>query len=65
DWLKLCKCPTFIAHGTADRLVPFKMGEELFAAAPSPKYFHPMKDQDHHHSPNQDFYVQLKNFLDW
>ncbi len=54
----------FLAHGTADRFVPFGMGEKLFAAAPEPKRFFPMVGFDHHHSPGPDFYTELRRFLD-
>lgn len=59
-----CSGRLFLAHGTADRLIPFSMGERLFAAAPEPKRFFPMKDYDHHHSPGPEFYAELKAFLD-
>jgi fermentation-respiration switch protein FrsA (DUF1100 family) len=31
------RCPVLIMHGRADGLIPFRMGEELFAAANEPK----------------------------
>jgi fermentation-respiration switch protein FrsA (DUF1100 family) len=34
-----CRRPVFIAHGTADQIVPFTHGEALFAAANEPKEF--------------------------
>jgi uncharacterized protein len=33
------KAPILVMHGTADRIIPFVFGEELFAAAPEPKRF--------------------------
>jgi fermentation-respiration switch protein FrsA (DUF1100 family) len=54
----------FIAHGTADRLVPFGHGERLFAAAPGPKRFFPMQGHDHNDVPGPDFYEALRRFLD-
>jgi len=33
------RVPLFVAHGTADDLVPFALGERLAAAAPGPKRF--------------------------
>lgn len=56
--------PVFIAHGTADRLVPFHHGEELFAAANEPKAFHRMEGQEHNDRFTPDFYRELKAFLD-
>jgi fermentation-respiration switch protein FrsA (DUF1100 family) len=57
-----CCRPLFVAHGTADRLVPFRQGERLFAAAPEPKRFFPMRGYDHNHSPGPDFYAALREF---
>src|SRR5205807_2207212 len=58
-----CAGPVFIAHGTADRVVPFLHGEQLFAAAPGPKQFFPMRGYDHNHTPGLDFYTALREFL--
>jgi fermentation-respiration switch protein FrsA (DUF1100 family) len=57
------RSPLFLAHGTADRLVPFGQGERLFAAANEPKRFFPMAGYDHQHTPGPDFYVALREFL--
>jgi fermentation-respiration switch protein FrsA (DUF1100 family) len=35
--IKRVKCPVLVMHGRADDIIPFAHGEELFAAAPSPK----------------------------
>jgi uncharacterized protein len=48
----LCKIgalagPVFIAHGTADGLVPFSQGERLFKAAQGPKEFFVLKNGTH------------------
>jgi fermentation-respiration switch protein FrsA (DUF1100 family) len=55
--------PVFIAHGTADRVVPFAQGERLFAAAREPKEFFPLHGHDHNHTPGPDFYQALRDFL--
>ncbi|HVR67252.1 MAG TPA: alpha/beta hydrolase [Verrucomicrobiae bacterium] len=31
------RCPIFIMHGTADRVIPIRYGERLYTLAPSPK----------------------------
>jgi len=36
-----------IVHGTRDETVPFSMGQRLFAAAPEPKLFFPIKGAGH------------------
>jgi fermentation-respiration switch protein FrsA (DUF1100 family) len=59
----LCKSPVFIAHGTADRMVPFSHAQRLYDAANEPKHLFPMLGFDHHHSPGPDFYKGLREFL--
>lgn len=47
DRIGRCPRPVFIAHGTADDIVPFAQGQELFAAANEPKEFLRMEGQPH------------------
>jgi len=61
--IKASTSPLFFAHGTADRLVPFAHGKILYEGSNAKKFFHVMKDLDHHHSPNPAFYENLKHFL--
>ncbi|HTU21126.1 MAG TPA: alpha/beta hydrolase [Gemmataceae bacterium] len=58
-----CHQPVFLAHGTADTVVPYTMGERLFAAANEPKHFFSMPGHDHNHTPPPDFYRSLRDFL--
>jgi fermentation-respiration switch protein FrsA (DUF1100 family) len=58
-----CRGPVFMAHGTADRLVPFAQAQRLFAAAPEPKEFLPLEGYDHQHTPGPEFYARLRSFL--
>jgi fermentation-respiration switch protein FrsA (DUF1100 family) len=53
----------FLAHGTADRFIPFSMAERLYAAAPEPKQFFPLAGYDHNHAPGPEFYSALSLFL--
>jgi fermentation-respiration switch protein FrsA (DUF1100 family) len=55
--------PVLIAHGTADRLVPFAQGERLFAAAPEPKRFVPLPGLDHNDSPGPVLYEAVRDFV--
>jgi pimeloyl-ACP methyl ester carboxylesterase len=57
------KGPVFIAHGTADRVVPMWMGERLFAQAPAPKRFHAMPGQPHLHPAHAEFFAAVREFL--
>jgi pimeloyl-ACP methyl ester carboxylesterase len=43
------KLPALFMHGTDDDIVPFWMGEELFAVAPEPKRFVPIEHGKHDH----------------
>jgi hypothetical protein len=58
-----CRRPVFVAHGTADRLLPFSQGERLFAAANEPKQFFPMNGHAHGDPPSDAFYAALSRFL--
>jgi hypothetical protein len=39
--------PILVVHGTRDEVVPFEMGQQLFAAAPEPKRFYPIPGAGH------------------
>jgi fermentation-respiration switch protein FrsA (DUF1100 family) len=62
---KIGKCtrPVFIAHGTTDRLVPYGLGERLFAAANEPKYFFRMDGVDHDGPVPAAMFAALTRFL--
>jgi fermentation-respiration switch protein FrsA (DUF1100 family) len=42
------KVPVVVAHGTRDNVVPFEMGEKLYAAAKVPKHFVKVEGGSHH-----------------
>ena len=52
--------PILIAHGTTDEIVPFSMGEELFAAAKAPKRFF-RAEGGSHHNLTANFFDEYKN----
>jgi fermentation-respiration switch protein FrsA (DUF1100 family) len=58
-----CRQPVFIAHGTTDNLVPFVLGERLYAAANAPKQFFPMDACGHNDHPPAELFVALRQFL--
>jgi uncharacterized protein len=39
--------PLLIIHGTQDTVIPFAMGQTLFARANAPKRFYPVAGADH------------------
>jgi fermentation-respiration switch protein FrsA (DUF1100 family) len=41
------KCPKLFVHGTDDQVIPFHMGQELFAEATEPKFFYPLEGAEH------------------
>jgi fermentation-respiration switch protein FrsA (DUF1100 family) len=59
-----CPRPLFVAHGTADRLIPFAHGQRLFEAAAEPKRFLRMAEIDHNDGLSGDFFPALRVFLD-
>jgi fermentation-respiration switch protein FrsA (DUF1100 family) len=56
-------CPVFIAHGTADTLVPFWMGERLYAQAREPKAFLRLEGFYHAHPHQAEFFEAVRGFL--
>jgi fermentation-respiration switch protein FrsA (DUF1100 family) len=59
-----CPRPVFLAHGTADEVVPFAHGEALYAAAKEPKTFLRLDGFTHNLMLGDQFYDGLKRFLD-
>ena len=41
------KCPIVMLHGTADSIIPYSHGRQLYDLAPNPKWFIPVDDADH------------------
>ena len=52
--------PVLVLHGDADEIVPFDMGEQVFAAAPEPKAFHRIRGAGH----NDTYLVGGKAYLE-
>ena len=59
-----CTRPVFIAHGTADEIVPFHHGEQLYAAANEPKEFLRMEGMTHNILLGDAFCLPLARFLE-
>jgi fermentation-respiration switch protein FrsA (DUF1100 family) len=58
-----CAGPVLIVHGTCDRLVPFALGEKLYAAANEPKGFLPIEGARHADCLTPTFFPALRRFL--
>ncbi len=58
-----CRRPVFVAHGTADEVVPYEHGETLFAAASEPKRFCRLDGQTHSLLLGERFTSELAAFL--
>jgi fermentation-respiration switch protein FrsA (DUF1100 family) len=58
-----CRRPVFIAHATADQIVPFEMGVKLFQAANEPKVFFPMEGRKHDDALAGEVYVALQKLI--
>lgn len=61
--IRQCTCPVFVAHGTADGLIPIAQSERLFEAAPQPKAFLRMVDHMHDESFTSEFFDGVDEFL--
>lgn len=62
--LRRCHRPVFIAHGTADEVVPFQHSLTLLAAANEPKKLHKLEGVSHHVVLDSPFFQDLADFLD-
>jgi fermentation-respiration switch protein FrsA (DUF1100 family) len=58
-----CTRPVFLAHGTADDIIPIEHGEKLFAAANEPKRYVAMPGQGHSESLSPELFTALREFL--
>ncbi|MCP5082537.1 MAG: alpha/beta hydrolase [Alphaproteobacteria bacterium] len=56
--------PVFIFHGDADQVVPFKFGQELYAALPSPKEFVRLPGAGHVEPLTPDLWQKMKVFME-
>src|SRR5262249_37687114 len=61
--IRRCGQPLLIVHGTDDHVVPFALGEELFAAANEPKRFVTVVGAGHGENVVAGFFPALRNFL--
>jgi hypothetical protein len=57
--IRAVRAPILIVHGTRDQVIPFAMGQRLFAAAPEPKSFYSIEGAGH----NDILEVGGKNYL--
>ena len=55
--------PLLVAHGDADKIVPYAQGERLFAAANKPKSFVRIPGADHNFELPSDYIKKLDEFL--
>ena len=55
--------PLLQSHGNRDRLVPYELGQQLFAAAPGPKEFFTVEGGDHNDSEPESYSVAFERFL--
>ncbi len=58
-----CRRPVFVAHGTADTLIPFALGKRLYDAANEPKRFLSLAGVDHNDALPVTFFTELTKFL--
>ncbi|MEW6299042.1 MAG: alpha/beta hydrolase [Thermodesulfobacteriota bacterium] len=60
------ECPLLVMHGTADRTIPFRQGQELYALARSPKVFYEVIGGGHvdlHEVGGAEYLRLMKDFL--
>lgn len=55
--------PLLQSHGSADKLIPIELGQQLFDAAPGPKTFVTIPDAGHNDSQSEEYRNRLDEFL--
>ena len=55
--------PLLQSHGTANPLIPFSIGRQLFAAANQPRQFIVIPRGDHNDPQTEEYYAALYEFL--
>jgi len=63
DIIARAKAPILILHGTDDRIIPFTLGEQLYAAAPEPKRFVRIESGGHTRNLEQGGMEAVDQFL--
>jgi hypothetical protein len=64
--IKQLRWPLLIMHGTEDEVVPFALGQQLFAAANEPKEFYPIQGATHNDPylvGGDAYYAKIQEFL--
>lgn len=64
EFIARVRYPVLIAHGEADDVIPFSMGEAMFALANEPKRFIPMPGADHSTLVQNGLYQHIFDFLE-
>ncbi len=57
------RCPLLQSHGDADRVISYKSGRKLFAAAKHPKHFVKLPEIGHNDRPTREYYDAMSDFL--
>jgi len=64
EFIARVRYPILIAHGDADSVIPFAMGQAMFALANEPKLFVRVEGGDHADLPQHGLYAHIWRFLD-
>lgn len=59
-----CRGPVFQSHGDRDTIVPYRLGRQLFEAAPEPKQFYTLPGADHNDPHPPEYYDAIARFLE-
>ena len=59
-----CRVPVLMSHGTADDLIPLRLGRQLYDAAAGPKQFIEIPGGNHNDEESREYYEALGKFFD-
>jgi hypothetical protein len=66
DWMERVQVPALVIHGTADSVIPFRMGERLYGGLRGKKRFHAIPGGDHNDLSPRDgeaYWAAVREFV--
>lgn len=64
EWLKYCRCPIYIIHGTKDLLIPLSSSVRLAKVAPLNTHLAPIYGGGHNNLPSfEEYHRVLRDIL--
>ena len=67
DWMAAVRCPALVLHGDRDSVIPYRLGQRLFATIGEPKTFVTIRGGDHNDASPADpdiYWTSIRRFVE-